>query len=267
MDSRFKIILNSDVGSRLFGTNTPDSDHDYMGVCVEPAEYVLGLCKFEQHESQSQPQWERAGPNDYQETIYSLRKFCSLALKGNPSILVLLYAPSPSVVTDTGRMLQSLHACFHSRHVANAFLGYMRQQRNRLEEGTVKARVNRPELVEKYGYDTKYAYHLIRLGIQGVDICVNSKIQLPMREWDINVLMGIRNGEWSKERCIETSLDLELRIESLKAELPDEPAHDIINDFLIKTYMTTWRDIGIADSLRRDILHSWGNSSDFGGLT
>jgi len=35
-------------GSKLYGTSTPESDHDERGFTVPPFEYLAGLCRFDQ---------------------------------------------------------------------------------------------------------------------------------------------------------------------------------------------------------------------------
>ena len=42
--------------------------------------------------------------------------------------------------------------------------------------------VNRPELVEKYGFDTKHAGHMVGLGFQGIEHLETGYITLPMPE-------------------------------------------------------------------------------------
>jgi predicted nucleotidyltransferase len=238
----YPVLLSAEVGSRLFGTNVETSDFDYMGICVPPPTHVIGLSQFEQEQSQSQPEGTRAGPTDKQETYYDLRKFCRLALKGNPTILTLLYVPESmcEVRTDHGAMLQSLHTSFHSRHMVNAFVGYMRSQRLRLENGTVDKRINRPDLVEKYGFDTKYAYHMLRLGLQGIEILRKGKLTLPMHMYDIEMLVGVRNGEYSREYCLAVARDLEREVENMKDKVPNEPDYDTVNKYLIDTYQKVW---------------------------
>ena len=38
-----RTILLTRTGSHAYGTNTPESDEDYRGVCIPPPEYYLGL--------------------------------------------------------------------------------------------------------------------------------------------------------------------------------------------------------------------------------
>ena len=37
------IILLTQNGSRVYGTHTPTSDWDYVGVAIPPVDYYLGL--------------------------------------------------------------------------------------------------------------------------------------------------------------------------------------------------------------------------------
>ena len=146
-------------------------DRDEKGVCVEPCRYVVGFGKLEQWVHRSAAEREgRAGARsqagDLDLTIYSLRKWARLALQGNPTVLLLLYLPDDAVVirTSVGQQLQKLAPAFASRNAGKRFLGYLEAQRQRLVGERGQRDVNRVELIEQFGYDTKYAMHLIRLG-------------------------------------------------------------------------------------------------------
>lgn len=43
-----KIIADSITGSQLYGTATPTSDFDYVGITFAPTEYILGFDRFEE---------------------------------------------------------------------------------------------------------------------------------------------------------------------------------------------------------------------------
>lgn len=55
--------------------------------------------------------------------------------------------------------------------------------------------VQRPELVERFGYDTKFAMHAVRLGLQGVEYVETGKITLPSP--DAQLLQAIRSGAFA----------------------------------------------------------------------
>ena len=74
-----------------------------MGICIEPPEYVAGLRRFEQWVYRTQPEGARSGPGDIDRTVYSLRKWCRLALAGNPTVMLLLHVPRRSARSSRSR--------------------------------------------------------------------------------------------------------------------------------------------------------------------
>ena len=103
-------ILRGLVGSTVHGLNVNDGieDRDEMGICIEPFEEAMALwAPFEQFIYRTAAEREgRAGARstagDLDLTIYSLRKWTRLALKGNPTIM-LLTARSPASCTRSCR--------------------------------------------------------------------------------------------------------------------------------------------------------------------
>ena len=128
-------IIRSLVGSTVHGlANEGTDDRDEMGVCIEPPEYVLGLRHFEHWVHRSQPEGKPSGPGDLDLVVYSLRKYCRLALKGSPTVLLLLFAPREALLVQTplGRRLHALSPALLSRRTGRAFLGYLAAQRRGL---------------------------------------------------------------------------------------------------------------------------------------
>lgn len=114
------MILRVQVGSGTHGTSVDgQDDRDEMGLCLEPAQYVTGLgrvpagtvadgatVEFEQYERHTA--WDRiggtrnrSGAGDLDVIIYSARKWCRLALAGNPTVLLPLFVPDIEVVVRT----------------------------------------------------------------------------------------------------------------------------------------------------------------------
>jgi len=217
-------ILRATVGSKLHGLNLEATDDtDEMGVCVEPPEYVVGLRKFEQWVYRTQPEGYPSGPEDLDLTIYSLRKWVRLALAGNPTVLLLLFAqPSECRVrTARGAELQQMAPSFISRAVAEPYLGYFNAQRQRLTGERGGRALRKGLALEKpgAGYDTKYA---------------------AQREFT----MAIRRGEVNLDEVLARASELEQRISGLKASssLPERPETDLIQDWMVRTYLDRWAD-------------------------
>lgn len=173
------------VGSGVHGTAVDaQDDRDEMGICIEPPEYVCGLEAFDQYIFRTQPEGHRSGPGDVDLTIYSLRKWMRLAVQANPTVLLPLFVSDGDVIVRTafGDELRSLAPSILSRRAGERFKGYLQSQRERLLFVRGGKHTNCPELIEIYGFDTKYAMHVVRLGVQGVELLATGSISLPIRE-------------------------------------------------------------------------------------
>jgi predicted nucleotidyltransferase len=236
------LILLCTVGSSAHGLALPGSDdHDELGVCIEPPGYVIGLKLFEQDVYRSKPQGVRSEHGDTDRTIYSLRKFCRLALGGNPSILAMLYA-EPSQISRWGEGLLGLRYAFSARKAGNAFLGYATQQRQRLLGERGQMNVKRPELVAAHGFDTKYAMHMLRLGYQGVEFLETGQLTLPMPPEEREFVYATRKGEVELNEVLTKAGELERKLEDLltTSPLPEQPDSERVNAWLVETYQDHW---------------------------
>jgi len=257
-------ILRAQVGSGVHGTSIAgQDDRDEMGICLEPPEYVTGLSRvpagtdatntvdFEQY--QRHTVWDkpgglanRSGAGDLDVVIYSARKWCRLALGGNPTVLLLLFVPDNEVVYRNafGAELVANSDRFVSRRAADRFLGYLRGQRASML-GAPGAHTNRPELVAEHGYDTKFAMHALRLGYQGIEFLTTGRITLPVPEPSKQYLRSIRQGEVSKDHVIESINDAEKQLAKLQssANIPDAPDQAWVNAWLHASYLTYWEQI------------------------
>lgn len=243
-------ILQTEVGSGVHGLAIDDqADRDEMGICLEPPEYVVGLSKFEQYMRRTAA--ERTGitdarsePGDLDLVVYSARKWMRLALQGNPTVITPLFAPDEAIVhiTPAGKDLRANLDMIVSRKAGAQFLGYLHDQRQRMLNGNVAARVNRPELVERYGFDVKFAGHMVRLGVQGVELLETGRMTLPMPDPWRTWIRELRQGKHTEQEAIDASTELEARLEVLTrtADLPEHPDTARANRWLIETYQRAW---------------------------
>jgi len=205
-----------------------------MGVCVEPPEYVLGLRPFEHWVMRTQPEGVPSGPGDLDLTIYGLRKFARLAMKGSPTVLLILFAPDEHVLVRTplGDELRALAPAFVARRTGRAFLGYLDRQRRGLlgERHATRTR----EVAG--GYDTKYAMHAVRIGLQGIELLETGRITLPVPGPDRGRLMQVRRGELPLDDVLVRLHDVTLRLERIvaAAQVPPEPDRARADEFLVE---------------------------------
>jgi len=226
-------ILRTVVGSGVHGIAIAGTDdHDEMGVFVEPPEHVVGLRRPAEHYVfRTQPEGVRSGPGDTDLVMYSLRKYLRLAVKGNPTVLLPLYAPPEAVLMlrPLGEQLRALAPAILSQRAVRRFLGYMNSQRERLLGRGRRSRVpNRPELVARYGYDVKYASHALRLAYQGLEIARSGQLTLPMPQPQRERVRRVKRGDVSRLEDVLAEIDqVQAQVEQLLATgatpLPAEP--------------------------------------------
>jgi predicted nucleotidyltransferase len=243
-------ILRCLVGSTAHGLNVQDAieDRDEMGVLLEPLHDAIGVgASFEQFIYRTAAEREhkhdaksRAGDLDL--VLYSLRKWCRLALHGNPTVLMMLFA-EPLQVDARGAQLRELAPAFASKQAGKRFLGYLTAQKQRLIGERGQKDVRRPELEEKYGFDTKYAMHMLRLGMQGVEYLSTGTLTLPMEEPTRTWLRGVRTGESTLQQCLTRVGELEVELRDLidTSPLPDTPDSDRVEQWMCNLYLQNWK--------------------------
>lgn len=243
-------ILRSTVGSGLHGIAIEGTDdNDEMGVFIEPPSSVFGVAKFPEHEVvRTQPEGARSGPGDTDLVRYSLRKYLRLAVQGNPTILLPLYAPESALLirTPLGMELRAMRESIVSRRAGPRFLGYMIAQRERLQGLRGRRGVNRPELIEKYGYDTKYASHAVRLGMQGVELLTSGLLTLPMLTHERSVVLNVKQGHYELDVVVELLEELEEELrEALECRdaLPDGPDFEAIAAWSHAAHVQHWSEL------------------------
>jgi predicted nucleotidyltransferase len=237
-------ILRVTVGSQLYGTNLDNGDNDEMGIYIEPIEYVVGFKEMQHFTWRSKPEGVKSEPGDTDLNMYSLRKFMSLAMQGNPSILLMLFAPSPMVLysTNHGEALRSARELIISKRAYPRFRGYMQSQRQRLEGIRTGHMPKRTDLVDAYGYDTKYAMHVVRLGLQGIELMDTGALSLPCKGADW--LKGLRQGSFTFDEMLRVIMDVEAALEDAfdRSTLREEPDVEALEQLMVHWHQGWWNN-------------------------
>jgi hypothetical protein len=239
----YSIILESVVGSTLHGTSIADGleDLDLMAIVVEKTDQMIGFGVKDTWTFRTKPDGVRSEAGDVDWVGYGLRKYLKLALTGNPSILLPLFAPDIDlkVATPTGHDLRRLSSWIISKKVYQPFKGYLRQQYSKMTGAYGAKKQTRPELIKAHGYDTKFASHAVRLGFQGYELLMTGRITLPMPVNQRKVCVDVRSGLWSfKEVCdLVLALEADLDDALLRSPLPEEPNTKLVENWMINTYL------------------------------
>lgn len=97
-------------------------------------------------------------------TIYSIVSYFELCRENNPNMIDSLFVPQRCIkhMTPVGQMVRDKRHLFLSKKVWHTFRGYADRQMHNIRTKRPEAG-KRAELVEKFGFDIKYAYHILRL--------------------------------------------------------------------------------------------------------
>lgn len=229
-----------EVGSTAWGISTSESgdDLDLIGVHLSPMTDLLGLGSVNKATTwRSKPQGVRSEPGDVDYVSYSLHKFLGMALKGNPSVQALIYTSPENIHYDTGRLDDLDKEWFVSKRTVKACLSYAWHQYECLTGKRTKS-VNRPELVERYGFDTKYATHILRLLLLAQRYLEDGTLVIPLPDDEADMCKKVRNGKVHYGTFLNNIevMQKDIEIELLKSDLPDEPNKDAVENWVMDFY-------------------------------
>jgi len=228
-------IYSCPRGSRAYNLATETSDFDVLSICVPPLSHYAGLERYGAEGTKEIKEGE------FDIVVYECRKFFSLALKGNPSVLEVLWVPMYAVrTTDAGDLLRKNRDVFVGRHVYGAFkdmaTGHLRRMKNRPFQRCDRCCAEAP-CPPCGGYDTwppfpwKDMMHAIRVLRMGVEFLTDGELQV-FRHADAEELRDIRAGKWDEERAFA---EAERLLDALKeayicSPLPGEPDYKRASD-------------------------------------
>ncbi len=125
------LVTRIEFGSHLYGTNTPQSDHDYKGVYIPPArDILLQRVKDSTGHRVIRPEGEKNSPEDTDDETYSLQRYLTLLAQGQTVAIDMLFAPNPIVTSNLWEYIKTNKDRLLTKKSAS-FVGYCRQQANK----------------------------------------------------------------------------------------------------------------------------------------
>jgi uncharacterized protein len=226
------------MGSTAYGVSSDTSDLDVYGWAIPRKEDVfphlrgeiLGFGKqaerfqvYQQHHVEDRDALAGHG-RTYDFAIFGIVKFFALAMENNPNVIDSLFTPATCVLhcTKVGNLVRENRKLFLHKGAWPKFKGYAYSQLHKL---AIKQPLGkRAELVVEHGYDTKFAYHVVRLIGEVEQILMEGDIDLQRNN---DQMKAIRRGEWTEERLRAWFADKESQLERAYAEstlraTPDE---------------------------------------------
>lgn len=250
------------MGSVSYGVSGDTSDVDVYGFCVPPKDVVFPHLSGEIHgfgtQIQRFEQWQQnhVMPPDGRETSYDFQvfgivRYFQLCMECNPNMIDSMFTPRRCVMhsTQVGEIVRENRKMFLHKGAWHKFRGYAYSQMHKIKGKIHSTNPARADTIEKFGYDVKFAYHVVRLLDEIEQIMVEQDLDL---ERNREQLKSIRRGEWTLEQierhfeAKERALENTYATSSLRHK-PDEAS--------IRTILMNCLEMhfgSIADAVRRE---------------
>lgn len=145
-----------------------------------------------------------------------------------------LFTPRRCILfTGIGEYIRERRKIFLSKKCWHTFKGYAYSQLHKIRTKGYPTNPKRIESVERYGYDVKFAYHVVRLADEVEQILAEGDLDLGLSR---ERLKSIRRGEWTIEDIETYFQNAEARLQKLYIEsdaVPFKPREQEIKDLLI----------------------------------
>jgi predicted nucleotidyltransferase len=233
------------MGSISYGVATDDSDWDVYGFCIPLKEMVFPHLKGEipgfgkqinRFEQFQQHHIKDSNKNRiYDITIYSIVKYFQLCMENNPNIIDSLFVPQRCVLhsTQVGNLVREHRKDFLHKGCWHKFKGYAFSQLHKMRTKTPLPRSKRDQDVQVHQFDTKFAYHVLRLISEVEQILTEGDLDL---ERNREQLKAIRKGEMGEQEIYDYFNQKEKDLEAVynSSQLPYSPDESKIKSLLLQ---------------------------------
>lgn len=212
------------TGSVAYAVSSDTSDMDIVGFAIPPKDDIFPHLRGEIQgfgtQKQRFGQWQEHHVQDhstrheYDFTIYSIVKFFQLVMENNPNMVDTLFTPQRCVLfcSPIAQRVRDNRKMFLHKGSYHKFRGYAYAQLSKIGTKANASNPKRQESIEKYGYDVKFAYHVVRLALEGEQILMEHDLDI---ERNAEILKSVRRGEWTEERLKKWFSEKESQLEDL----------------------------------------------------
>ena len=238
MNVQYEVIM----GSVAYGVSSDTSDVDIYGWAIAPKEmtfpHLAGIIEGFGNQGQRFEQFQQhhiidqGAEKEYDLGIFNIVKYFELARDGNPNIIDSLFVPQNCILTLTpiASMVREKRKLFLSKRCWKKFKGYAYGQVKHLDNKQPVGK--RLETVEKYGFDVKFSYHIVRLLSEVEQILVKGDLDLQENN---EQLKAIRRGDWTEQEVRDYFARKEMELETvyLNSKLPEEADESSLKNLLL----------------------------------
>lgn len=197
------------TGSVAYGCSTDMSDRDIHGFCIENKESIapnrigkiVGFDHWDRFD-----QWQQHHIEDpskgvtWDFTVFGLIKYFNLLMQSNPDSVEILFVDRDCVLHSSpiAEFIRTNRHFFLSKDFSWRCRQYGHSQLSKMDRVPVGKRLPN---YQKYGFDTKYASHAVRLCLQARQVLEEGTLNLRQNS---ELLKSIRRGEktldWIRQR-------------------------------------------------------------------
>ena len=238
MQTQYEVMM----GSISYGIAIDTSDVDIYGFCIPSKDIIFPhlsgeiqgfgrqIQRFDQF--QAHHVYDKDSKKEYDISIYNIIKYFQLVMDNNPNMIDSLFVPQRCVLhcSQIGDLVRQNRKLFLHKGIFHKLKGYAYSQLHKMR--IKKPEGKRKELIEKYGYDTKFATHVVRLLVQCEQVMMEEDLDL---ERNREQLKSIRRGEWKFEDIVNFFNQKERELESLyhSSKLQHSPNEKKIKTLLL----------------------------------
>ena len=264
-DVKSNTMYETVVGSVAYGVSDDLSDYDVNGFFIPSTDrlfphlrgHILGFDKDPKVPKAFQQHHIHTASREYDLNIYSISQYFKLCLENNPNMVDTLYTPRECVLHSTAisEMVRESRDLFLHKRCWPKYKGYAFQQMHKMKGKNPEEDSKRWKLRERYGFDVKYAYHLVRLLLECEMILTEHSIDIRRHR---EHLKAIRRGDVSQEdiekwfASKETSLERQYENSTLR----DEPAYDQIKQLLIDCLEHHYGSLQALQTVKQESEHT-----------
>lgn len=244
------IVYEGVTGSTAYAATNNASDMDIYGICMLPLDmafphrigYIKGFGPAPEFFETMNQHHIQYNEKEYDVAILSIVKFFSLAAENNPNIVDVLFLPERCVLsqTEVGRHLRTNRHQFLHKGSMHKFLGYAHSQLKKIEVKVPQGK--RKELVDQYGYDVKFASHVVRLALECEDILTNYDLDLQKNG---DIIKSVKNGMYTIDELKVWFKEKEISLQKLYVEskVPHSPDWTYLRTLLIQCFEIRYGNI------------------------
>lgn len=200
------VHYETQMGSVAYGVSSDDSDVDVYGFCIPKKNVIFPHLQGEipgfGNQVKRFDQWQehhildKSTNKEYDCSIYNIVKYFQLVMENNPNMIDSLFTPDRCVlhITKIGTMVRENRKLFLAKKAWHTFKGYAYSQMHKANLKNPQDGSKRAKIVEQYGWDVKFGYHVVRLINEVEQILTEQDLDLQRNR---EQLKAIRCGEMS----------------------------------------------------------------------